>query len=105
GTGLGLAVSKRLVEAMGGDLRLEETTVGVGTTFALELSMVEDPVERYDRSPGATADVISATGVVVYVEDNLANLRLIERVLVHRPGVELAAVKTGRAVIALIRES
>jgi len=104
GTGLGLAVSKRLLEAMGGDLRVEETALGSGTTFALELPRAEDPVEQYDRTHDEMRTVSTAVGVLVYVEDNLANLRLIERVLHHRPGVELVTAKTGRAGLEVIRD-
>jgi signal transduction histidine kinase/CheY-like chemotaxis protein len=105
GTGLGLALSKHLLEAMGAELRIEESTVGVGTTFALDLPIVDDPVARFDTGPSDIVRSSSAAGVVVYVEDNLSNLRLIERLLVHRPGVELVSAKNGHSGWELIRET
>jgi PAS domain S-box-containing protein len=95
GTGLGLPLSKRLAEAMGGLLELS-TTVGKGSTFWIELPLAEPPVQQAERQlqeePARPADPVPASGpdlTVLYIEDNLSNLQLVERVLGHRPGVRL----------------
>ena len=95
GTGLGLPLSKRLAEAMGGALELVSTP-NQGSTFWIELPLVGAPVQRaegqLDKQAAPAAEPVSQTGAditVLYIEDNLSNLQLVERVLGHRPGVRL----------------
>ncbi|HEV8649129.1 MAG TPA: ATP-binding protein [Actinomycetes bacterium] len=95
GTGLGLPLSLRLAEAMGGTLALT-TTVGQGSTFWVELRVVEGPVERAGRERQAgrppEPDQLVENGptlTVLYIEDNLSNLELVDRVLSRRRGVKL----------------
>jgi signal transduction histidine kinase/CheY-like chemotaxis protein len=107
GSGLGLALSKRLVEAMGGALGVE-SSVGRGSTFWVELPLVEDWVKRLDGGEGAPAparsDALRKARVVLYVEDNLSNLKLIERVVAHRPEVRILPAMQGRLGLDLARE-
>ena len=95
GTGLGLPLSKRLAEAMGGALELVSTP-DQGSTFWIELPLVGAPVQQaegqLDAEPASAAEPVAQTGAdltVLYIEDNLSNLQLVERVLGHRPGVRL----------------
>src|SRR5438874_6106928 len=89
GTGLGLALSKGLVELMGGTLRAE-STLGVGSTFSVELPVADSPMPRRTQESSAHgADARSMTGSVLYIEDNPSNLRLVERIVSRRPGVKL----------------
>jgi signal transduction histidine kinase/AmiR/NasT family two-component response regulator len=95
GTGLGLPLSKRLAEAMGGALELVSTP-NQGSTFWIELPLVGAPVQQaegqLDAEPASAAEPVAQTGAdltVLYIEDNLSNLQLVERVLGHRPGVRL----------------
>ena len=105
GTGLGLALSKRLVEAMGGLIGLESAE-GRGTTFWVELPETRSPVLRAGlgepTAPGGPVPM--RRGTVLYVEDNPSNLRLVERVLAERPAVRLISAMQGRLGLALARE-
>jgi PAS domain S-box-containing protein len=92
GTGLGLALSKGLMEAIGGAIGVESTP-GTGSTFWLELPTVstapETAVGESSEVPiePPMGDAPSAT--LLYIEDNVGNVRLIERLLLHRPNVRL----------------
>jgi PAS domain S-box-containing protein len=99
GTGLGLALSSRLAEAMGGELSVSSTP-GVGTTFRLTLIAAEDPLHRLPEeavqpAPRGPEDVGRAA-TVLYIEDNLANLTLIETILAGRPEITLVPALQGR---------
>ncbi|MGH2554583.1 MAG: ATP-binding protein [Actinomycetota bacterium] len=105
GTGLGLVLSRRLVEAMGGKIGLGATSER-GTTFFLELRRTEAPVD--DRGP--PEKLVPSSGqpaesrVILYIEDNLPNLRLVERVLDHRPEVKILSALQGNLGLELARE-
>jgi PAS domain S-box-containing protein len=95
GTGLGLPLSKRLAEAMGGTLDLVSNS-GQGSTFWVELPLVDSPVGQEDGQEQAghapeeeRAEQTAPAITVLYIEDNMSNLRLVERVLGRRPGVRL----------------
>ena len=106
GTGLGLALSKRLVEAMGGVLSVE-SVVGTGSTFAVELPLAESPEALADLG-AADADALRVRETrppvtVLYIEDNPSNLRLLERVFANRPEVKLISATMGRLGLELAR--
>jgi PAS domain S-box-containing protein len=106
GTGLGLVLSKRLVEAMGGTIGVRSAP-GEGSTFWIELLQAENPVDRHDRAERAAVVAppsAAPAGTVLYVEDNLSNLRLVERTLTRRPGVKLIPAMQGRLGLALARQ-
>ena len=103
GTGIGLALSQRLAEMMGVTLTVE-SEVGVGSTFSLDVEMVEDPsvAAGVDTSPDAAAEQArERTGTVLYVEDNPSNLRLVQRILDRRGGIRLLSAGTGAIALAL----
>jgi signal transduction histidine kinase/CheY-like chemotaxis protein len=107
GTGLGLALSKHLVEAMGGVLRAE-SQAGVGSAFSVELPVVPAPV-AIDDGPAVAAPEDERDGSrlpvkVLYIEDNLSNLRLVESVLGRRPGMTLLSAMQGRVGLDLARD-
>ena len=107
GTGLGLALSKHLAEAMGGAVGVE-STVGLGSTFWVEFPLAEAPVERLVRLEALPAPAeraaSSRTRVVLYIEDNLSNLKLIEHLLSRGPKVRLLPAMQGRLGLDLARE-
>ena len=98
GTGLGLALSKHLVQAMGGAIGLL-SQIGKGSTFWIELPVAEAPVERVRRQEVLTArpaDPVPQSLKVLYIEDNVANVQLIEHVLSFRSQVKLLTAMQGR---------
>ena len=93
GTGIGLALSKRLVELMDGSIGVQSTP-GSGSTFWVRLPLADGHTGSADVAAyAAPAPVPEACGShrvdVLCIEDNPANLRLIEGVLTRRPGVRL----------------
>jgi signal transduction histidine kinase/ActR/RegA family two-component response regulator len=105
GTGLGLALSKRLVEAMGGTLAFE-SQVGEGTTFTVHVPMTEPPVATLIASSKPAPDDAGAAaqGTVLSIEDNVANVRLLERIVGRRPGLRLLSAMQGNRGVELARD-
>ncbi|MEW5926176.1 MAG: PAS domain S-box protein [Gemmatimonadota bacterium] len=105
GTGLGLALSQRLTEAMGGALSLESSGPE-GSVFRLELLAEDDPLERVEEARLAVAaePADHAPATLLYVEDNLANLSLVETILLSRPGWRTVPALQGQLGVELARE-
>ncbi len=105
GTGLGLALSKALMEAMNGAIGAT-STVGQGSTFWVELPQTESPegLAEAETARVETPRPVETRGVVLYVEDTLSNTRLVERVLKQRPGVRLLSAIQGRLGLELARQ-
>jgi len=105
GTGLGLTLSKRLIEAMGGSIGVE-STVGTGSTFWIELPLTESSLQREDRvSSGIDAGPPpSVERVVLYIEDNLDSAQLMERIFSRWPSVRLMSAMQGRLGLELARQ-
>jgi signal transduction histidine kinase/ActR/RegA family two-component response regulator len=106
GSGLGLALSKSLVELMGGSLTVT-SAVGKGSRFSVELPQVEAPIDEILEPPPKDAPVdkpvSAATRTVLYIEDNLDNLRLVQRILDRRPGIRLLTAMQGSLGMDLAR--
>jgi PAS domain S-box-containing protein len=104
GTGLGLALSRGLVEAMGGTISVE-SEVAVGSTFFIELALAEDPLARQRRLAGEVAlpepAVHAPPRTVLYIEDNLPNLELVEQIFARSASVNLVAAMQGRLGVEL----
>lgn len=109
GTGIGLSLSRQLAEAMGGSLDVQ-SVVGRGSTFWIELPLVEGPVNRYERLNNLTDNESSGDIVqgqqdsVLYIEDNLANITLVQRIIAQREGVTLIPAMQGRLGLELAKE-
>jgi signal transduction histidine kinase/CheY-like chemotaxis protein len=106
GTGLGLALSKLLAEIMGGDIGVHSEP-GAGTTFWLDMPVVDPTIDEIALPRVETDDPVATSGsdhTVLYIEDNLSNLRLVERVLVYRPGTKLLPATLGSLGFELARK-
>jgi len=107
GTGIGLVVAKRLAELMGGTIDVESTP-GVGSVFRVELPAADPPAMAGDSMETAVpvrahVDAASATHTLLYVEDNPANLKLVEQLLARRADVRLLSAATGTLGVELAR--
>ncbi|MEQ7153730.1 hybrid sensor histidine kinase/response regulator [Brevundimonas aurifodinae] len=101
GTGVGLAVSRRLAEAMGG--RLEASSAeGEGASFTLHLPLARDPAPIVVASPMSTDALPEA--VMLYVEDNPSNIALMRHVIQALGPIELHIAETGHEGLALARD-
>jgi PAS domain S-box-containing protein len=106
GTGLGLALSQRLTEAMGGSLTLESSGIE-GSVFRLDLQVTTDPLRRLEESEAVSASldgVPHAPATLLYIEDNLANLSLVETILLSRPHWWTMPALQGQIGVELARE-
>ena len=108
GTGLGLALSMGLIEAIGGAIEVQ-STVGVGTTFVIDLAAAERLAGEGQPSPGDQAlpelgGPDAKRQLILYIEDNLSNLTLVERILERRVSVELISSMQGTLGLELAHQ-
>jgi len=108
GTGLGLALSKGLLNAMGGELGYFNNPDG-GATFWFDLEQAKcyaPPVDDQDdkTASGAPRDETGSTGTLLYIEDNPANFTLVERLLARRTTCRFIGAVQGRMGLDLCRQ-
>jgi PAS domain S-box-containing protein len=106
GTGLGLALCQRLVQAMHGTIGVS-STLGNGSTFWLELPQSDSPLQKLEATKSGVVgeDALSAeTRRVLYIEDNFSNVTLVEQMLAERPALELMTAMQGRVGLELARK-
>ena len=122
GSGMGLALSKKLMETQGGELGVE-STAGVGSTFWLDLpvaaapsgemplffeELLGSPFFRTEEAAGFSASAAPKPSAlprtVLHIEDNEGNQRLVEMLLAKRPTLRLLTASRGEKGLELARE-
>jgi CheY-like chemotaxis protein len=104
GTGIGLTLSRGLAELMGGTVTVE-SAVGLGSTFVVTLPAVRAPIApAAQQLPAATGEVATASGspavhTLVYIEDNVPNVKVMEAILKLRPNWRM--LHAGLAAVGL----
>ena len=105
GTGLGLALCQRLVQAMSGSIGVN-STLGTGSTFWLDLPQSKSPLQTLadSRAPSVTEPFADEFRRILYIEDNFSNVTLVDQMLAERPGIELMTAMQGRVGLELARQ-
>lgn len=104
GSGIGLVITKRLVEVMGGEIGFDSSPKG--TTFWVEIPLASKQDIKATKKSGPERDTIPAMdpGVslnILHVEDNPANLKLIQKILARRPFANLLSTHDGEIGLEL----
>jgi PAS domain S-box-containing protein len=106
GTGLGLALSAGLVEAMGGTIGVESDH-GKGSKFWFELAKIDTPIDKIDQINHQELLAVPRSdlqGTLLYIEDNDSNQRLMQRAMELRKGVTLLVASSGKTGFDIARQ-
>jgi len=104
GTGIGLTISKKLIELMGGGISFESQD-GEGSSFFIEIPLAEQPAGLSDKLKKAHPDLEEnfkpPHKTILYIEDNPSNLELVRRILLGMKDVKLISAMEAQPGIRL----
>ena len=107
GTGLGLAVVKKLVDVMGGSLGVD-SVLNEGSTFWIELPHIESQLETVEKTGnlvGFETKLTDKIGTILYIEDNISNIELVEQIISkQQSSIQLVTSMYGKDAIRLAIE-
>ncbi len=109
GTGIGLVTAKRLIELMGGTIGVE-STVGEGSVFWIEMDLTNERQQvieevRAQTNPADKSRDAGQLHTILYVEDNPANLMLVQDLIARRPDICMLSATDGAQGIEIARAS
>jgi signal transduction histidine kinase/ActR/RegA family two-component response regulator len=104
GAGIGLTITKRLTEMMGGELNFDSQE-GIGTSFYVDFPIYTDSLETHEELVIETQNPMffgdKYQYVILYVEDNLLNLTLVERLLSDFSNIKLISATEGKSGVQM----
>jgi len=103
GTGIGLFLSRRLAEMMGGRLNIA-STVGEGTVATLVLKLAKRPVAAARAALEPARSGTDGRLDVLYAEDNEVNAELVRQIVSLRPSVTLRVAESGKRALAMAQD-
>jgi PAS domain S-box-containing protein len=107
GTGIGLTITRRIMQAMGGTVDVQ-STLGVGSTFWVELPQDSLASTEHHAAPASdtaapATEPVAVRHTVLYIEDNPINIKLVEMILSRRKHIRLLSAHTPELGMELAR--